>query len=128
MNSLQCDVARIQQILWNLLRNATKFTPEGGIISVTFRNENNDILVEVSDSGIGIDARVIPKIFVPFEQGSKDISRQFGGLGLGLAISKTIIDAHGGAIAVSSEGKDLEPCSASTYPSLMSHGQLGSPG
>jgi signal transduction histidine kinase len=97
----------VEQVLWNLLKNATKFTPEGGVVSVTSRNENNDIVVQVSDTGIGIDARVIPKIFVPFEQGSKDISKQFGGLGLGLAISKTIIDAHGGAIAVSSEGKDL---------------------
>jgi PAS domain S-box-containing protein len=106
-SGVECDVARIQQVFWNLLKNAIKFTPAGGVIFVTSRNENNDIVVEVSDSGIGIDPRIIPKIFVPFEQGDKDIVKQFGGLGLGLAISKAIIDAHGGAIAVHSAGKDL---------------------
>jgi len=104
---VRCDVARIQQVFWNLLKNAIKFTPDGGVIFVTSRNENNDIVVEVSDTGIGIDPGIIRKIFVPFEQGDKDIVRQFGGLGLGLAISKAIIDAHGGAIAVRSEGRDL---------------------
>jgi PAS domain S-box-containing protein len=104
---VRCDVARIQQVFWNLLKNAIKFTPEGGAIFVASRSENNDIVVEVSDSGIGIDPGIISKIFVPFEQGDKDIVRQFGGLGLGLAISKAIIDAHGGAIAVRSEGRDL---------------------
>ena len=108
MHSLvQCDVARIQQVFWNVLKNAIKFTPEGGVIFVASRNENNDIVVEVADSGIGIDPGIIPKIFVPFEQGDKDIVKQFGGLGLGLAISKAIIDAHGGAIAVHSKGRDL---------------------
>jgi signal transduction histidine kinase len=104
---VQCDVARVQQVFWKLLKNAIKFTPAGGVIFVTSRNENNDIVLEVSDSGIGIDPRIIPKIFMPFEQGNKDIGKQFGGLGLGLAISKAIIDAHGGTIAVHSQGKDL---------------------
>ncbi len=106
-SEVRCDVARIQQVFWNLLKNAIKFTSEGGVIFVSTRNENNDIVVEVSDSGIGIDPGSIPKIFVPFEQGNKDIVKQFGGLGLGLAISKAIIDAHGGTIAVRSDGKDL---------------------
>jgi PAS domain S-box-containing protein len=106
-SSVECDVARIQQVFWNLLKNAIKFTPEEGVIFVTSRNEDNDIVIEVSDSGIGIDPRIIPKIFVPFEQGDKDVVKEFGGLGLGLAISKAIVDAHGGAIAVQSEGKDL---------------------
>jgi PAS domain S-box-containing protein len=107
LSDVQCDVARIQQVIWNLLKNAIKFTPEGGMILVTSRNEKNEIVVEVSDSGIGIDPTVIPKIFVPFEQGDKDVVKQFGGLGLGLAISKAIVDAHGGVIAVRSDGKDL---------------------
>jgi PAS domain S-box-containing protein len=104
---VQCDVARIQQVFWNLLKNAIKFTPESGEIFVSSINENDNIIVEVSDSGIGIDPRIIPKIFVPFEQGDKDVVKQFGGLGLGLAISKAVVDAHGGTIAVRSEGKDL---------------------
>ena len=104
---VQCDVARIQQVFWNLLKNAVKFTPEGGVIFVASRTENDDIVVEVSDSGIGIDPKIISKIFVPFEQGDKGVSKQFGGLGLGLAISKAVIDAHGGAITVRSEGENL---------------------
>jgi PAS domain S-box-containing protein len=102
-----CDVARLQQVFWNLLKNAIKFTPERGSIRVTSRNEKNYIAVEVSDSGIGIDPSIIPKIFVAFEQGDKEIVKQFGGLGLGLAISKAIIDAHEGTIAVHSEGRNL---------------------
>ena len=104
---VQCDVARIQQVFWNLLKNAVKFTPEGGVIFVASRTENDDIVVEVSDSGIGIDPKIISKIFVPFEQGDEGVSKQFGGLGLGLAISKAVIDAHGGAITVRSEGENL---------------------
>jgi signal transduction histidine kinase len=107
LSAVQCDVARIQQVFWNLLNNAIKFTPEGGVILITSRNEKNEIVIEISDSGIGIDPTVIPKIFVPFEQGDKDVVKQFGGLGLGLAISKGIVDAHGGVIAVRSDGKDL---------------------
>jgi PAS domain S-box-containing protein len=106
-SQVQCDVARIQQVFWNLLKNAIKFTPELGVIFVSSRNENNHIVVEVSDSGIGIDPRIVPKIFVPFEQGDQEVVKQFGGLGLGLAISKAVVDAHGGVIAVHSEGKDL---------------------
>jgi PAS domain S-box-containing protein len=102
-----CDVARLQQVFWNLLKNAIKFTPEKGSICVTSRNENNCVVVEVSDSGIGIDPAIIPKIFVAFEQGDKEIVKQFGGLGLGLAISKAIIDAHQGTISVHSEGRNL---------------------
>jgi signal transduction histidine kinase len=101
-----CDIARLQQVFWNLLKNAIKFTPEGGSIFVSSRNEKNHVVVEVSDSGIGIDPRIISKIFVAFEQGDKETGKQFGGLGLGLAISKAIIDAHGGAITVRSDGKD----------------------
>lgn len=104
---VQCDVARIQQVFWNLLKNAVKFTPEGGVIRVTSRTENDDIVVEVSDSGIGINPKIISKIFIPFEQGDKSVLKQFGGLGLGLAISKAVIDAHRGTITVRSEGENL---------------------
>ena len=82
------------------------------------------MVIEVSDTGIGIDPGIIRKIFVPFEQGDKDIVRQFGGLGLGLAISKAIIDAHGGAIAVRSEGRDL----GAAFRSISLTGVPGTPG
>jgi PAS domain S-box-containing protein len=101
------DIARLQQVFWNLLKNAIKFTPEGGTISVKSRNDKNQIVVQLSDTGIGIEPKVISKIFGAFEQANRDTVKQFGGLGLGLAISKAIIDAHSGAIAVHSDGKGL---------------------
>jgi PAS domain S-box-containing protein len=104
---VQGDIARLQQVFWNLLKNAIKFTPEGGSISVKSRNDKQHIVVQVSDTGIGIEPKMIPKIFLAFEQADRDIVKQFGGLGLGLAISRAIIDAHRGAIAVHSDGKDL---------------------
>lgn len=101
------DPARLQQVFWNLIKNSVKFTPTGGRISVETRNPNaNEIEIRVSDTGIGIDSDKIDKIFNAFEQGQSSITRRFGGLGLGLAISKAMVDAHGGKIRVESEGQD----------------------
>jgi PAS domain S-box-containing protein len=100
------DSARLQQVFWNLIKNAIKFTPEEG--SIIVRTENTpegDLLVMVTDTGIGIDPDILPRIFDAFEQGDRNITRNFGGLGLGLAISKTLIDVHGGVINAMSEGK-----------------------
>ena len=82
---------RLQQVLWNLLKNASKFTPEGGEIPVTSRNETSLILVEIPDTGIGIEPEALSTIFNAFNQGSEGIAREFGGLGLGLAISKATV-------------------------------------
>jgi PAS domain S-box-containing protein len=100
------DPARLQQVLWNVLKNAAKFTPKGGEIHVTTRAEESRRIVEVRDSGIGIAPEMLPRIFDAFEQG-EGITRQFGGLGLGLAISKALIELHGGAIRVRSEGRNM---------------------
>jgi PAS domain S-box-containing protein len=101
------DSARLQQVFWNLLKNAVKFTPAKGHIEIrTQNNDDGDVLFEVIDSGIGIQQDMLNKIFNAFEQGDKDITRQFGGLGLGLAITKAMVEAHGGLITVSSDGKD----------------------
>jgi signal transduction histidine kinase len=101
------DPARLQQVFWNLIKNSVKFTPEKGQITIETVNPTADkIEVRVIDTGIGIDSEVIDKIFNAFEQGQRDITRRFGGLGLGLTISKTLIDAHGGQIRVQSPGKD----------------------
>lgn len=107
------DPARLQQVFWNLLRNAIKFTPEGG--SITLRTCNpaevvpggaDGVLVaEVTDTGIGIDADFLPKIFDAFEQGEASLARRYGGLGLGLAICRSIVEAHGGSLAATSAGK-----------------------
>jgi signal transduction histidine kinase/CheY-like chemotaxis protein len=100
------DPARLQQVFWNLIKNSVKFTPEKGRITIETLNLRPDkIEARVIDTGIGIEQEKIDKIFNAFEQGS-DITRRFGGLGLGLAISKALIDAHGGTIRVQSSGKD----------------------
>ena len=101
------DPARLQQVFWNLIKNSVKFTPEKGRITIETRNPSpGKIEVRVIDTGIGIEPEKIDKIFNAFEQGQTEITRRFGGLGLGLAISKALIDAHGGKIGVESPGKD----------------------
>lgn len=99
------DKARVQQVLWNLLRNAIKFSQPGGRIEIATRDlERGRVRVDVRDNGIGIAPDVLPRIFNAFEQGGRDITRQFGGLGLGLAITKALVELHGGTITASSAG------------------------
>ncbi len=101
------DPARLQQVFWNLIKNSVKFTPERGRITIeTFNPAPDKIETRIIDTGIGIEREKIDKIFNAFEQGQTEITRRFGGLGLGLAISKALIDAHGGKIRVESRGKD----------------------
>jgi len=100
------DVARLQQVFWNVLKNAVKFARPGQAIKVSTRNsgERNCVQVRVQDFGIGIPADVLPRLFNAFEQGSPAVTRQFGGLGLGLAISKALVDLHDGTIRAESDG------------------------
>jgi signal transduction histidine kinase len=99
------DPARLQQILWNILKNAVKFTDEGGQIVLSTRNTpQGHFELSVADNGIGMEPEVLSRIFDAFEQGGKQITRQFGGLGLGLAISRALADQHGGSLHGSSEG------------------------
>jgi len=102
------DSARITQIFWNLLKNAIKFTPDGGTITVRSRVQpaetDRTVTVEVEDTGIGIDAAAIDRVFDAFEQGDRHITRQFGGIGLGLAISKAIAESHKGTLTAQSAG------------------------
>jgi signal transduction histidine kinase len=101
------DSARLSQVFWNLLKNAVKFTPEGGSVGLRSWDDadGHTIVVEVTDTGIGIEPDAAARIFDAFEQESRGITRRFGGLGLGLAICKALVDLHGGTIAVTSEGK-----------------------
>jgi PAS domain S-box-containing protein len=103
------DAPRITQVLWNLLNNAVKFTPAEGTITVRTRLEERNgrrwVALEIADTGIGIEPAALPKIFEGFEQGERTITRQFGGLGLGLAISKAIAELHGGDLSAASEGR-----------------------
>ena len=108
---LVADPARFQQVIWNLLRNAVKFTPRGGHVTVSTRDDGNGegssrLRIEVTDSGIGINSARLEEIFLPFEQGGLAGHHQFGGVGLGLAIARAIVDLHGGHIHAESEGKD----------------------
>jgi len=102
------DPARLQQVFWNLIKNSVKFTPANGRIMIETLNPSPDeIQIRITDTGIGIEQEKIDKIFNAFEQGQSSITRRFGGLGLGLAISKAMVDAHNGKIHVASAGKDL---------------------
>jgi signal transduction histidine kinase/CheY-like chemotaxis protein len=104
---VQGDPARLQQVFWNLIKNSVKFTPEKGRITIETVNPAPDkIEARVIDTGIGIEREKIDKIFNAFEQGQAEITRRFGGLGLGLSISKALIDAHGGKISVQSSGEN----------------------
>ena len=99
------DPARLQQVFWNLIKNALKFTPTGGTITVKTRNDAEDwIVVSVEDTGIGIGADALPNVFNAFEQGDIAGQHRYGGLGLGLAISQAIVAVHGGTISAASEG------------------------
>jgi signal transduction histidine kinase/CheY-like chemotaxis protein len=99
------DAARLQQVLWNLLSNAVKFTPLKGVVRIaTAVADDRELCIRISDTGRGIETAVLESIFRPFEQGDHTVPALFGGLGLGLAISKSIVEAHGGEIRAESDG------------------------
>jgi PAS domain S-box-containing protein len=100
------DPVRIQQVFWNLMNNAVKFTPQSGQITVRSYNKGNQFVFEIRDTGIGIEPKRQTSIFEPFHQGERSITRRFGGLGLGLTISRTLLDLHGGTMTVESAGKN----------------------
>jgi CheY-like chemotaxis protein len=100
------DPLRLQQIVWNLLSNAIKFTPAGGRIELRCERASGHAVIELSDTGIGIDAEAMGRIFRAFEQGERTITRQYGGLGLGLAIVKRLVEMHNGTVAVRSGGRN----------------------
>jgi PAS domain S-box-containing protein len=117
---VSADPVRLQQIFWNLIRNAVKFTPPGGTIAISTANIDDDgagrIVVTVRDTGIGIPPSAITHIFDAFEQGSTDINRLFGGLGLGLTITKRLVELHGGSIAAASGGTNKGAAFTVTLP------------
>lgn len=118
--TILADSVRLTQVLWNLLKNSIKFTREGGTITVRTRIGKNGherhYLIEVQDTGVGIEPGELDRLFRAFEQGGRDITRKFGGLGLGLAISKGIVDSHGGEVKAVSGGKDLGSTFTISFP------------
>ncbi len=120
---VEADSSRLTQVFWNLLQNAAKFTPQGGNITIRIANEFADpptnvsghgdsapprpfLVISISDTGIGIEPDVLPRIFDAFEQGERARTRRFGGLGLGLAICRAIVSLHGGVLSAASGGRD----------------------
>jgi PAS domain S-box-containing protein len=99
------DANRLQQIIWNLLSNAVKFTPENGRIIIQLQRHDQQLELAVSDSGEGIDPEFLPFVFDRFRQGESGASRKHGGLGLGLAIVRHLVELHGGTVKVESQGK-----------------------
>jgi signal transduction histidine kinase/ActR/RegA family two-component response regulator len=98
------DPNRLQQVVWNLVNNAVKFTPRGGNIDVTVQRTGSHVEIAVRDSGMGITPDFLPHIFERFRQADSSITRKFGGLGLGLSIVKQLIELHGGTVAADSAG------------------------
>ena len=99
------DANRLQQVVWNLLSNALKFTPRGGAVRATIRAQEGHAVITVSDSGMGIRPEFLPHVFERFRQGDASTTRRHGGLGLGLSIVKHLVEQHGGTVAAASQGE-----------------------
>jgi signal transduction histidine kinase/ActR/RegA family two-component response regulator len=99
-----CDSVRIQQVVWNLVSNAVKFTPKGGRVDVTLSRDKSSLQIQVRDDGQGISAELLPRVFDRFRQADSSTTRKFAGLGLGLSIVKHIVEAHGGTVEATSPG------------------------
>jgi hypothetical protein len=105
---VRADSIRLQQVFWNLINNAVKFTPNSGEIAIhTLNDDRGCFHFEITDKGIGIESERLASLFKPFEQADASVTRQFGGLGLGLAISKHLVELHGGTIEAQSRGRSF---------------------
>ena len=110
------DSSRLQQVVWNVLKNASKFTPATGEIRVSSRNQEGCFVLEIADDGIGISAESLMLIFDAFAQEGQWVTSEFGGLGLGLAIAKATVDAHHGTLAAASDGRGTGATFTITLP------------
>ncbi len=104
LTTIQADAHRLQQVLWNLLSNAVRFTPAGGEVRLSARAGARSMIIEVADTGSGIPAEHLPHIFERFHQVDGSLTRSHGGLGLGLSIVRYIVEAHGGTVSAVSQG------------------------
>lgn len=100
------DVSRLQQVAWNLLSNAIKFTPQGGAVYIKLQQVDNQASLSIQDTGQGISVAFLPHAFQRFRQADSATTRQFGGLGLGLAIVRSLVELHGGTVEVDSPGEN----------------------
>jgi PAS domain S-box-containing protein len=104
---IEGDTTRLEQVVTNLLTNATKFTPRGGHVTVSVQRDDDAAVVRVDDTGIGIDGALLPRVFDLFVQGDSSLDRSRSGLGIGLALVRRIVTMHGGTVAASSPGRGL---------------------
>jgi signal transduction histidine kinase/ActR/RegA family two-component response regulator len=121
------DEGRLQQIVWNLLANAIKFTPRGGAVTLRIAHEGSVVRLIVSDTGEGIDRAFLPYVFEPFRQADSSATRPHNGIGLGLAIVRSLVEMHGGRIGVASEGKGRGATFTLELPVLESAPAIVSP-
>jgi CheY-like chemotaxis protein len=108
----------LQQVIWNLLSNALKFTPKAGTVTVRVTHEGSVVRLTVQDTGKGIDPQFLPHIFEPFRQGDSSTTRAQGGIGLGLTIVRTLVELHGGDVRAESEGPNRGAVFAVEFPVL----------
>ena len=116
LGAISADSARLQQIIWNLLSNAVKFTPHGGQIFVRLDQDGSDARISVKDTGQGIDPEFLPRVFDRFRQADSSTTRSFGGLGLGLAIVRHLVELHGGTVSAHSDGVNKGATFSATFP------------
>jgi two-component system CheB/CheR fusion protein len=119
------DPARLQQIVWNLLVNAINFTPKGGRVIIALESVDGRARIQVSDTGVGIEPEFLPHIFDRFVQAERTITRTHGGLGLGLAIVRHLVDMHGGTVLAESAGKDKGATFTVMLPVLKARRAIG---
>ena len=111
------DAGRLQQVLWNIIKNAAKFTESDGKVSISTANDDKqNIIISIADTGIGMSQETLSRLFIPFEQGEQFISRRYGGLGLGMAISSALVEQLGGTLRASSEGLGKGSTFTVTFP------------
>ena len=118
LGAISADSARLHQIVWNLLSNAVKFTPQGGKITIRIEQEESHAKVTVQDTGQGVDAEFLPRVFDRFRQADSSTTRSFGGLGLGLAIVRHLVELHGGTVSAESDGVGKGATFSATFPLL----------
>jgi CheY-like chemotaxis protein len=124
MEAISGDSARLQQVVWNLLSNAVKFTPEGGRIDVHLECSDAHARLTVADTGKGISKQFLPLVFDRFYQADSSTTRSFGGLGLGLAIVRHLVELHGGTVQAESSGEGLGATFTATFPLIATRVQL----
>lgn len=118
LGAISADSARLQQIIWNLLSNAVKFTPHGGKIIVRVEQQGSDARITIKDTGQGIEPEFLPRVFDRFRQADSSTTRSFGGLGLGLAIVRHLVELHGGTVSAHSDGVNKGATFSATFPLL----------